>query len=60
MSTATNRHKGRQLPTRVEPEIWAALERIAAREDRKLAQVARILIKEALRARGELPGPPTT
>lgn len=35
--------------------VRKTIDRIAAAEDRKPGSVARILVKEALRARGELP-----
>lgn len=43
-----------EVKIRVEEEIREALERIAAREDRKPAAIARRLLREGLVAAGEL------
>ena len=38
----------------IEPAIWAALEKYAEAEDRSTSNVANLLIKEGLEARGLL------
>jgi hypothetical protein len=52
-----NRHKGIQIPTRVPPEMYGVIEKLAERETRKVAQMGLVLIREALEARGEWPPP---
>lgn len=39
----------------IEPAVWAALEAYAKTEDRSTSNVANLLIKEGLEARGLLP-----
>jgi len=41
---------------RLEPDLRDALERVAAAEDRSVAQVIRVLLREALQAREGKPG----
>lgn len=53
--------KRKAFPLRVDPGLWAAVERLAATELRSANAEVEILLREALRARGvklEPPGPP--
>jgi hypothetical protein len=43
------------MPTRLSPEMWAVLEAISAEEERSIAQVGMMLLREALVARGKWP-----
>jgi hypothetical protein len=58
VNATAGKHKGRQLPARVDKATWDAIDRLAGVEDRKFAQMTVILLKEALRARGALPPKP--
>lgn len=44
--------RGRQLPARVDDNLWQLLEDCAKGERRKVAPMVVILLEEALRARG--------
>jgi hypothetical protein len=55
MNATASKHKGRQLPARVDKPMWDTLERLAKGEDRKVAQMVVVLLKEALTARGKWP-----
>jgi len=56
---ARGEKKTGMIAVRLEPEIIAAIEREADKEDRPLAAMTRILLKEAIAAReGEEAGPP--
>ena len=50
---ARGEKKTGMIAVRLEPEIIAAIEREADKEDRPLAAMTRILLKEAIAARGE-------
>ncbi len=47
-----------QVGVRLDPELMAAVEEEAAREDRPLGMMARILIREAIAARRGEPAKP--
>ena len=44
-----------KMVTNVPPMIRATIERVARRDERSMARTTKILIEEALYARGELP-----
>ena len=45
------------LAGRVEPDIYDAVMRLAAEEERTQSQMVRILVREALKARAAVPAP---
>ncbi len=47
--------RGYQLPTRVDDDMRAALEKVAREDRRKVGPMVVILLEEALKARGEWP-----
>ena len=55
--TRQGKHLGIQMPTRLRPEVYAIVDALAGREDRTVAKMGEILIREALQARGLLPLP---
>lgn len=52
---ARGEKKSKLVAVRLEPDVLAAIEREADKEDRPLAAMTRILIKEALSSREEKP-----
>jgi hypothetical protein len=54
-TTAPDRHRGRQLPTRIGESLNAVLEAEAKKERRSVAQMGLILLEEALTTRGVWP-----
>lgn len=58
LNATADRHKGYQLPTRVDSHMRSLLEKVAKPERRKVAQMVIILLEEALRARGAWVDPP--
>ncbi len=55
METETPTRRGYQLPTRVDDDMRAALEKVAREDRRKVGPMVVILLEEALKARGEWP-----
>ncbi len=49
--------KTARLGLRLEAELWAALKRAAAKDRRPVANMTRLLLEEALAARGFLAAP---
>jgi hypothetical protein len=54
-TTAADRHRGWQLPTRVGEPLRKVLETLAREQRRSVAQMSMILLEEALAARGLWP-----
>lgn len=47
----------KQFPLRVDPALWAEIERLAAQELRSVNAQVEYLLREALQRRGRRPGP---
>lgn len=56
MGRPPGRKHSTNVALRVDPGLREALEKVAAEEERSLAQVTRILLREALAAREAQPG----
>jgi hypothetical protein len=52
---APDRHRSKQLPTRVDADTYAAIKALADAEDRTVAKMGLILLREALAARKRRP-----
>ena len=50
----------KSYPLRIDPELWAEIERLAAQELRSANAQVEYLLREALARRGRKPRPPTT
>ena len=48
----------KHFPLRIDPALWAEIERLAAQELRSANAQAEYLLREALARRGRLPAPP--
>jgi hypothetical protein len=59
VKATAKRQQGHQLPTRVDEHMWALLEKAAAQEERLVSPMVRILLREALQARGIWVAPST-
>ena len=49
----------KSYPLRIDPELWAEIERLAAQELRSANAQVEYLLREALARRGRRPRPPT-
>lgn len=49
----------KSYPLRIDPALWAEIERLAAQELRSANAQVEFLLREALARRGRLPGPPS-
>ena len=49
----------KSYPLRIDPELWAEIERLAAHELRSANAQVEYLLREALARRGRKPRPPT-
>jgi hypothetical protein len=50
----------KSYPLRIDPELWAEIERLAAQELRSANAQVEYLLREALARRGRVPKPPAT
>ncbi len=57
-TSTPSRHKGYQLPARVDDHLKTLLTKAAKKDRRKVGPFVAILLEEALRARGEWVDPP--
>lgn len=60
VNATASKHKGYQLPARVDDHMKETLRRVAKKDRRKVGPMVAILLEEAIKARGEWTDPPTT
>ena len=58
VNATASKHKGYQLPARVDDHLKGLLQRVAKKDRRKVGPMVAILLEEAIKARGEWDDPP--